>query len=192
MKFLRYLVLVIANLFMFCVGMILAPVLPLFALGKPHLPSCLSWFDTPDNTLDGDSGFQLEHALYLGSGVTGIKQYINRVMWLWRNPSYGFDISVLGVTVTLMPVVESGDPLISDQPNATVGRTTGLSGSVYITYGSQYFEYYKIYQYGSSNKCLRLRLGWKLSGYINEPVANPLGTKTQFVFAPKLYAAFSN
>ena len=190
MKFIKYTCLAVTNILMFFIGSFLSIYLPVFAIGKDHLPSWLSWFDTPDNTLDGDDGYKTLHAPFKGT-QTGIKQYINRWFWLLRNPSYGFDISVLGATVTELPVVIKGDLLVSNNQNLTTGRKTGLSGSVYITDDSNHFEYYYVRQWGSSSKCFRLRLGWKLSGYINAPQFFPLGSKTQFVFSVMPAASFT-
>ena len=175
---------------MFFVGYFGAPIVALFGIGREHLPSFLSWFDTPDNPLDGDVGFIAEHAPFKGAGQTGFKQYLNRVVWLQRNPSYGFDINVLGTKIDTMPIVVSGDPLVSNDPNVTTGRTTGLSGHVLIRSGN-YFEYYYVKQHGTSSTCFRMRLGWKLSGYVNAPAQNPLGTNTQFVFSIKPYNQFT-
>ena len=44
-------------------ALILAPVLPLFANSDGWLPKWLWWFQTPDNSLDGDQGWITEHWL---------------------------------------------------------------------------------------------------------------------------------
>jgi len=46
----------------------------------PRLYKFLSWFQTPDNSLNGDIGFQ---ALFPPC-------WWSKVHWLWRNPFYGF------------------------------------------------------------------------------------------------------
>ena len=45
-------------------------------------------------------------------------------------------------------------------------------------------------QYGQSGHCFRLRLGWKMLGFLNEPIAWPLGGKAQFVFGIKPLGRF--
>lgn len=185
----NYFFLVFANIFMWVTAMLLAPILPLFAVGKNHLPTWLAWFDTPDNSLDGDAGWLPTHPN---------STYWNRVCWLWRNPAYGFDISVLGITVATMPTVMSGDKYVSDGPvsmidrvtGEAINRTTGQSGSVHLTMGD-YWEWYHVSQWGKSNKCVRIRLGWKLLGYVLLPDLSPLGSRTQFVFSPKPYSSFT-
>ena len=47
----------------------------------PRLTNLLSWFQTPDNSLDGDAGFQQ---------LFSEKNWWSKVHWLWRNPFYGF------------------------------------------------------------------------------------------------------
>lgn len=187
--FLKFAGLAILNVFVFFTAYFGAWFLPLFAIGKDHLPSWLSYFDTPDNPLDGDEGFINIHAPYPGK-QTGIKQYLNRAAWLRRNPSYGFDFKVLGKKITEKPIVLSGDPLISDGPNLTTGRPIGLSGHVFIV-TSDSFEYYSVKQKDKDPICNRIRVGWKLSGYINEPDNHPLDTNAQFVCTFKFGSKFS-
>ena len=186
---LRWLTLLVADLTVFVLAWLLAPILPAFAIGKGHLPRWLSWFDTPDNTLDGDLGYIASHAPFRGYGVAGWRRYINRAWWLVRNPGYGFSYSVLGHQVNSMPRVVSGDPLVSDSVNLTVGRMHGLSGHVLVREGEA-FEFYLVRQYGKSGRCFRLRLGWKLLGWINEPASWPLGGKAQFVCGIKPFGRF--
>jgi hypothetical protein len=95
MKYAARLVLYIA---FFLVAMVLAPLLPAFAVMRegpvnnangvgvePRLPSWLFWFDTStDNSLWGDTGWRTMHCPeYWGN-------YWGMVLWLWRNPACGF------------------------------------------------------------------------------------------------------
>ena len=71
---------------------ILAPVLVLFAKDG-WLPSWCWWFQTWDNSLDGDIGWQTEHRPWLDtpySELNSVQLWVCRFMWLWRNPAYGF------------------------------------------------------------------------------------------------------
>lgn len=187
---LRWLLMLVADLAVFVLAWLLGPILPAFALGDRHrLPRLLRWFDTPDNSLDGDYGYIMQHAPFKGYDRHGIKRYINRIVWLWRNPGYGFSYRVLGHRVNSQPLVVSGDPLVSDSVNLTVGRMHGLSGHVLVREGRA-FELYLVRQYGKSGRCFRLRLGWKLLGWINEPGQWPIGGKAQFVCGIKLMGRF--
>ena len=72
---------------------ILAPVLVLFAKDG-WLPSWCWWFQTWDNSLDGDNGWQFEHRPFLNifpyRSLSSFQRWVCRFMWLWRNPAYGF------------------------------------------------------------------------------------------------------
>lgn len=154
-------------------SLILAPLLPLFATKEGHLPRWLCWFDTPDNTIDGDAGFIKTHP---------ISCYWSRVIWLFRNSAYGFSYSILGAQLTEVPKVQNGNIWVGNQPAVSICRKTGLSGDVLITSG-EYWEKYHVSQWGSSNKCNRYRIGWKLSAYVQDPKDYPLSKKAQFVIS---------
>lgn len=187
-SFLIWLVLGVADLAMTLIAYLLAPVLPLFAIGRDSLPRWLAWFDTPDNTLDGDAGYMIWHAPFTGM-QTGWRRHINRAVWLMRNPAYGFSYRVLGARIEALPQVVSGDPYVSDSRNLTIGRQRGLSGHVLLRSG-RCFEFYLVRQYGGSERCFRLRLGWKMLGFLNEPTAFPLGTRAQYVIGIKPFGMF--
>lgn len=51
----------------------------------PRLFSFVSWWQTPDNSLDGDQTFRAEHN----------PCWWSKVQWLWRNPFYGFAVKYL-------------------------------------------------------------------------------------------------
>ena len=50
----------------------------------PRLHKWLSWFQSPDNSLDGDITFQSFFP----------PCWWSKVHWLWRNPFYGFDVKI--------------------------------------------------------------------------------------------------
>lgn len=176
----KYLFLLICEIPVSLLARILTPILPLFAIGKDHLPSWLSWLDTPDSPIFGDAGFRAENP----------DSYWTRVKWLWRNSAYGFSWSVLGATINQTPVVESGDVWVGDNEATSIGRKTGLSGTLKISCGD-YWEYYRVSQWGNTGKCTRVRIGWKLSGYIQDPKNYPLGSKAQFVFSARPWGGFA-
>jgi len=96
---------------------LITPLLPLFAVKRmggwdnnsyrqtqPRLPIWLSWFDTPDNSLLGDSRWMADH--------TG--SYWSMVCWLYRNSLYGFKWTVLAVDVQDTQII-IGNPDIGYQ-----------------------------------------------------------------------------
>lgn len=82
----------------FTFALIATPVMPLFRKDsygaidnaneygiEPRLPWYLDWFQTQDNSLWGDNGWQTKHC-------PEFKTYFGMVKWLWRNPAYGFAV----------------------------------------------------------------------------------------------------
>lgn len=57
----RYLVYLVADLAMEVIAVPAAFVLPFFANKEGWLPRWLWWFQTPDNSLNGDQGWQTQH-----------------------------------------------------------------------------------------------------------------------------------
>ena len=116
-----YIILVPISLAITLLAVLLAPILPLFASQQlgwndnhsqygmgPRLPTWLSWFMTPDNSLDGDGTFcQLNPPSYL-----------SQVKWLLRNPAYSF---ALRYFIPNNTAVFNGDNLIKDNDNAKAG-----------------------------------------------------------------------
>ena len=59
------------------------PTILYFATHEAKLPRWLSWFDTYDNTLDGDDGWKYEHLLFLnckGDSLDPVRIYLKRVL----------------------------------------------------------------------------------------------------------------
>ena len=101
---LRYVLSVLASLLADFLNLFLAPIVVLFASKEGWLPNWLWWFQTPDNSLDGDNGWKAQTK----------PGYLTRVRWLWRNSMYGFAIGVLGVQVQPGDRIEvQGDPKVS-------------------------------------------------------------------------------
>lgn len=146
----------IAGMIMVSISYLLAPIVVLFATKEGWLPSWLNWFQTPDNSLDGDGGWRSEHFLWLRW------VYARRVLWLWRNPTYGFDVSVLGYKVpyAMMPEI-IGDNLVSNIPlhEGKVLRLYKECDKVSC------FQFYLIKTYNFFGlRCIRLHFGWKIWG----------------------------
>lgn len=174
MIYLLYVVLVPINLLITLLAVILAPILPIFAVEKlwwcdnhsfqavsPVLPTWLNWFMTPDNSLNGDQTFQSQN----------FPSYWSKVKWLWRNPAYSF---ALGYIATPYNIVIKGDNTIKDNDNAKAGwcfiRSNGL------------FQFTSVTPIGFS-RCLYCVFGWNIRGVV---------TTTQniwqatFAFSPRI------
>ena len=178
MIYIYYAILVPISLLLTLVGIILAPVLPLFASDKmgpcdnnghqcvgPRLPSWLSWFQTPDNSLYGDATF-IE--------LNG-ESYWSEVKWLWRNPAYAFAIRYL---TDPYDTVVSGDPTIKDNDNAKAGHCLVTSNGL--------FQYRLVAPIGFS-RCFYCNFGWNIMALADanvNPKPNPY--EATFVFSPRI------
>jgi hypothetical protein len=79
------------------------PIVPILVLLQVDawLPNWCWWFQTWDNSLDGDGGWQNEHRPWLATEydkLNSFQRWVCRFMWLWRNPVYGFERKVLGAS----------------------------------------------------------------------------------------------
>lgn len=141
------------NLAVTVIAWLLTPALPLFASEAGWLPQWLWWFQTPDNSIDGDNAFNTpsKHPI-----ITRLPRYIRRALWLIRNPSYGFNWTVLATRpLPANPYRYFGDINAKDK--------VGLYGWCfsYVT-GTRYFHL-KVYKPTIFGKCLKFRIGWNLS-----------------------------
>lgn len=133
----------------------------------PRLFSWLSWFQTPDNSLDGDHGFQEKHN----------PCWWSKVQWLWRNPFYGFAVKYLHGT---SGISYSGDLNCNPTNNGHI-----------LVKGNGLFQYVLYKSIGS--KCLYLNFGWNIKAlvdpqYINDPTNAPFiaNYPATFAFSPRL------
>ena len=161
MIYILYILLVPISLLLTLIAVILAPILPLFAVQKlwwcdnhsyqavgPVLP--FNWFQTPDNTLNGDATFQ---------SLNGIS-YWAKVKWLWRNPAYSFALRYLNAPYTTSV---SGDPTIKDNDNAKAGWC--------LVHANGLFQFTLVAPIGFS-RCVYINLGWNVRGLVDVNV-NP-------------------
>ena len=173
-----YLILVPISLLLTLVAIIIAPVLPVFAVQKewwldnhakrgigPVLPSWLFWFMTPDNSLDGDATFERLNP----------PSYWSKVKWLWRNPAYAFALRYLDAPFTAS---YAGDKTIKDNDNAKKGwlfvKANGL------------FQFVLIVPVGFQ-RCFMVNLGWNIRALADDnvnPKPNPY--QATFVFSPRI------
>lgn len=112
---------------------------------------------TFDNDVKGDNGYITKHAPFPNI-ITGWRGYINRVMWMIRNPLYNYSRAV-GIDYSDTDVLKvNGNPDISDKYKvagwmwATLSDTEGKLKA---------FEWYSVTPW-STTRNLRIRLGWKI------------------------------
>lgn len=179
MIYIKYLIMAIASTPLTLLSLVFAPALPLFAelrVGwcdnhsyedvEPRLYKWLSWFQTPDNSLYGDSTFIKNN----GYG------YWAQVKWLWRNPCYSFGLKYLTPPYSATFL---GDKTIRDNDNAKAGWCFVRAGGL--------FQFVAIKQIGKTQRCARLALGWNIMALVDDnvnPKPNPY--QATFVFSPRL------
>jgi len=179
MIYLLYLIFIPINLALTLLAVIIAPILPIFAkplMGwcnnhsykavEPRFPTWLSWFQTPDNSLNGDATFQT---------MFPPNQWWSQVHWLWRNPAYSFALRYL--TNPYYTQV-SGDKTIKDNDNAKAGWC--------LVHANGLFQFTVVAPIGFS-RCIYINLGWNVRGLVDDNVQpKPDPYQATFVFSPRI------
>jgi len=174
-----YILLVPISLLTTILALIMAPVLPLLASeqdgwldnhsqwGKgPRLPTWLSWFQTPDNSLDGDATF----------ASLNPPSYLSQVKWLIRNPAYAFALRYL---VPPYSATFSGDKTIKDNDNAKAGWC--------LVHANGLFQFTLVKRILSSSRCIYVNIGWNIRGLVDDNVVDkPNPWQATFVFSPRV------
>ena len=174
-----YILLVPISILTTLLALIIAPVLPLLASQQegwldnhsswgvgPRLPVWLAWFQTPDNSLDGDHTFC----------VLNPPSYLSQVKWLLRNPAYAFALRYL---VPPYDCRVSGDKTIKDNDNAKAGWCTVRANGL--------FQFTWVKQIGTTGRCWYVNLGWNLRGLVDDNVpTKPNPWQATFVFSPRI------
>ena len=132
---------------------VISPILACFVQEDGYLPKWLYWFQTPDNSCDGDRKHRLR---WPRDGV--FWTWARRCAWLFRNSAYGFNYYV------------EGDP--------KVGDLSGVSGlckwylerdGKLIGWQVYYVKHYRIFGHW---KCVRFGAGWKIWGSSQDEIAS--------------------
>ena len=139
-----------------------------------RLPNWMSWLMTPDNSLEGDGGWQHEHWQWRYKLPSALAKYVGYVGWLWRNPAYSFGMKYIDGT---QPITVKGDNAIGD-------NQTAKEGSVYVTTDNM-FQFVYVKRIASTNKCIYLNLGWNIRALLDENNKRKQYRAT-FVFSPRI------
>lgn len=193
MMYLYWLMMVPVSVGFTLLAWLVAPILPLFARSEygfcdnanrmavePRLPGWLSWFMTPDNSLWGDAGWRTEHC------PNHWDSYLGMVLWLWRNPAYGFEWSG-PLCAHIMPdamVKYSGDPGVQNRPRGKAGY---CFTRIFNPDGTAYWHLYLVAPVGGGY-CLNINLGWKLKTYAEDPTRTQTGPRALYCFSPRVTA----
>lgn len=167
--YIKWLLLTVCAIAMDIANLFLAPLAVPLASDDGWLPGWLSWLQTPDNSLDGDNGWRTEHLLPLnrhGTPLDPVRRYLKRVLWLYRNSMYGFAIDVLGARCDVGDrMLLKGDAITSNRP----GHSGLVRRVLSRNHAPIYWQWYYVRQWGSSSRCIRINLGWKLWGFGGSP-----------------------
>ena len=181
MIYIQYFFMALITIPLTLLALVLAPVLPLFASSDGWLPRWLWWFQTPDNSLDGDQGWITEHWQFRYSLPHNLCVYVGRVGWLIRNPAYAFGVRYLSFPDT---ATFTGDNTIGD-------NQTAKEGWVFVK-AAGLFQYVYIKRIGQTQKCLYVNLGWNLRGLIGRDLHPSEHYEATFVFSPRISGYDSN
>lgn len=184
MMYLKWLLLLPVMLVVTAATFPLAFILPFFAEEKEglldngtktgigyYLPNWLSIFQTPDNSLDGDEVWRVEHWQWRFKLPSFLAIYIGRVGWLWRNPGYGVGC-----------VVMAGDPIIATFAGNEQVNDSPLSEGHIIVYSQELFQFVWCKKI-TETKCLYVVLGWNIKGLIGSNQKTHIAT---YAFSPRI------
>lgn len=165
----RYLAYLLVNFSVDVFATLIAPILPLFAtvqlgnsdnnnarLYEPRLPKWLSWFQTPDNSLYGDKGWQTIH-------YPAYKSYLGQVLWLVRNSAYGLICGPLSAKFDRIGDIASvGNPRLDK-------RNPDHAGQSFTAQYGDYFQWMKIVRVPILKRSIYVNIGWLFDPFVENP-----------------------
>ena len=163
MIYLKYVLLFVVDIILTIFTVLPAAIiLPLFTRAEEHGKTEYTWgwlWGTYDNPPQGDEGYVSKRALFKNV-TTGVRGYINRVMWMLRNPLYGLAKRMSLPYSSEYHYVQTGNMDISDKykiPGSYLVKVFDKEGGKLVG-----FEYYCVKPW-SNTRDLRRRLGWKIA-----------------------------
>lgn len=138
-----------------------------------YLKPWLNWFQTPDNSIDGDYGWQHEHWQWRFKLPAPISTYVGRVGWLWRNPGYGFGVVYLVDFEHHLEATYAGNHQVNDSP--------GVEGYC-LVHARELFQLVWVKRI-STNKCVYCNFGWGIKGLLDGDKHQQIAT---FQFSPRI------
>lgn len=159
MIYIKWFFLSLLDLLLLPTVFVVAPVVSLFTRAQPHDQGPYTWgglWGTYDNPPQGDEGF-VEKRCFFPDETKGFKGYLNRVLWMVRNPLYGLAKKSSIPYDPAYTTVVTGNPDISDKYKVPGKYFVKLySGEELVG-----FELYMVKPW-SETRNLRMRLGWKI------------------------------
>lgn len=159
MIYLRWLLMAIADYLLLLTVPFAAIVVSAFTREMPYGAQPYAWgwiWGTYDNPPQGDAGYVSKRAPFTGV-TTGMRGYVNRVVWMIRNPLYGLSKRMSLPYSPDLQLSYIGNPNITDK-----GKVPGYYLAKLRDNGKLIgFELYAVIPY-TSTRCIRARLGWKI------------------------------
>jgi hypothetical protein len=163
MLYVKWLVLALTDILLLLTVPFAAPVVALFTKEQPHGQGTYKWgwlWGTYDNPPQGDEGYVKKRCPF-PTVTVGWKGYVNRVMWMVRNPVYGFARwTALDYDADTVQHI-LGEDGISDKeaiPGWYFVRVYNIKTKKLVG-----FEFYGVFPYAFwKGRDLRVRLGWKI------------------------------
>lgn len=161
LRFIQFIILLPIHLFMGLLCVVLSPILPAFAIGKEVLPWYLNWFQTPDAPLDGDKGFNKasEHPI-----IVKLPRYIRRMLWLIRNPAYGFAWTVLAYDPKTLEYVWKGSVTPQNKTDKGWFFIYQPDGHFQFSLRFKSIPSFTFIKWNIEEKVFYFRFGWKIVG----------------------------
>ena len=165
----RYVIYLLINFAFDVLANLIAPLLPIFvkpALGlsdngqallvEPRLPHWLSWFQTPDNSLYGDKGWQTIH-------YPDYKSYTGQWLWLVRNSAHGLVNGPLAAKFDRIgDIISVGDPQLDRHNPAHAGLS-------FTAHCGDYFQWMKIVRVPLLKRQIYVNIGWLFDPFVENP-----------------------
>ena len=178
MIYFLYIISIPVGLLLTLVAIILSPILPVFSSQQegyldnggsygigPRLWKLLVWFQTWDNSLDGDATFQANNP----------PSYLSKIKWLIRNPLPSFLLKTLTAPYN---ATYKGDPTIKDNDNAKAGWL--------LVHANGLFQFVVIAPIGFS-RCIYINLGWNIRALVDDNVQpKPDPYQATYTFSPRI------
>jgi len=156
MMYLKYLCFAPILIFLNILAILLSPIFSLYSVWKnvSVLPYPFNLFHTHDDDLDGG-----QHQLNWPK-VKGSKLWLQRMLWICRNPGYGFAAEVFGF--------ETGGVkykyLNKIDGDFDTGKTVKYKVLMYTPDGKKYFSYRRD-QHLFGKRYIKIWLGWNYVAY---------------------------
>lgn len=157
---------VVLSFFSLIITILAYPIVPIAVLFRKDgkLPKIFYWFETYDNPVEGElAHWERWESFRNKYGKFGL--YCQCVGWLWRNKGYNFAYHVCGINVdnTRNEIKFKGDTQVeSGSPVYHYGYLWATCES-----GWSLFAFIPHLKIGNTQYCLRVYLGWKFKGRID-------------------------